>query len=1741
MAEGQVPEAKPPAPPLPSLPSAALTAKVIPLEGEVEAIEKEKAKALEDGVELGQVGKESELDGKAGSSDEAKQKVVEKPGAKELGDGYEEHACYVLSRENGFRACAIRTFENPNFDRFFLTLIMCNCITLALFDPLDPKCETDKCQITGAFDKFFAIMFTVEMVTKMFAMGVCGDGAYFSTGWNRFDSFIVIAGLIDFIPGLEGGPLKSLRTFRVLRPLRAINKFPRMRVLVKLLMDTIPMLASVGMLCFLIFFVFGILAVQFWAGLFHQRCFNPNIPTKWSNYSAQFLNADVDGDDPYICSFGDGSERLGIATCAAAGDGDFTYCDKSGPLPFYGAISYDNILSAWIVLFQIITLEGWVDQMYLVMGSFSFHTGWIYFCTLVVVGAFFAVNLALVVISSQFSNTKGSEMDAIEASEKREKEERKRLEAEAKARGEKPSLWQLIRTGQLCSKSDEKLQAELDARLANLRSIAEKMEAGEAKTVVEEDIKFLASGNADDGFKWLPVTKAEAHAQGGIQKFRYSVREWDQQYVGNFIMACIALNVLLMATEYYDIKYDGPPPALKDFLEVANIVFCIIFAAEMCMKLFALGPSEYYGDNFNCFDCTVVIISFVELALGGKGLSALRMLRLVRVFRLVKFLPELQRQFMIMGETLGSVLSFLLLLGLFIFIFAVLGMFIFGGNLEFDEEDDYGKFKTTARKNFDTLLWALVTIFQTLTLEDWNVGMYSGVRGLGTQWGALYFILLIMTGNYIMFNLFVAILIDGFGSEEEAEEEEAAVPEEEEGLLGKSRRISKGDAAQALAAVSSLHAANLDPLGTQKGSGVGSGTGRIVWRRKGSSRRVSRGHQVAPMPIEAAQEDPPEITIHSNPSFGKGGGTGASPTGQAPDAAGVPELEGSTIVQTVTTDELATPEAPLVAGKLAPLDVESKYAPEAEKGKEVATPENDVKTPLTEENGESDPVDKNRCCGLYYRDYSCFCIPPTNGFRKFCDRCRLHPLFDQIVMTCICVNSITMAIERPSIQDDSTERIVLDVFGHFFTFVFSVELITKVIAMGIFIGPDVYWNSGWNRLDGTIVVISWLDLALTLAGVSGGMLSILKICRMFRALRPLRAISRLPGLKRVVNVLILSLSPIGTTLIIVGVFFFLFGVLGGQIFAGQFYHCDTEDRMELDQIVTREDCLRIVGPNAWINQPYNFDNLGNALMTLFVLSSIDGWVDIMYSGVDIVGIGKQPQENASEGLVFFFILFLLIGGFFIINMFVGVIVENFQKHGAPEPPDPNAPKEEEVPEPEPEIFEDTENYGPFRRAVLAHATSQCFETFIAIVIILNVVVMGSEHYNPDIATRENKWDGMSDDFKKFLQISNYIFTIIFVYELTVKYIAFGFRRFHCGAPPRSLWGWNALDWFIVFISVLGILFDDVIGAENLPMDPSILRILRILRVARILKLLKSAKDLIILLVTVSRSLAQVGNLGLLLGLLFFIYAALGIELFGRLACTDSNPCDGISEYANFENFGMAVLVLFRLSTGDNWNGMMKDGIRLTPPVSTDGNMTLKYNNIYGCDFTIACETDCCGGCDPSETCKENCCGNPAITPLYYISFCVLSTFVMLNLVVATLMGELERAGVEDAAEDAAKEAEEAALEKKDAPPALDTSGDNVATTGAVETFRAEDSPPSVESPVPSEPELSPGGSLTGDGDGPARGGVKLDPLPPLPMRPVSPSVFVPFAPELVQDQAQEGEDGASQQRVANSDAGRPEN
>lgn len=168
-----------------------------------------------------------------------------------------------------------------------------------------------------------------------------------------------------------------------------------------------------------------------------------------------------------------------------------------------------------------------------------------------------------------------------------------------------------------------------------------------------------------------------------------------------------------------------------------------------------------------------------------------------------------------------------------------------------------------------------------------------------------------------------------------------------------------------------------------------------------------------------------------------------------------------------------------------------------------------------------------------------------------------------------------------------------------------------------------------------------------------------------------------------------------------------------------------------------------------------------------------------------------------------------------------------------------------------------------------------------------------------------------------------------------------------------------------------------------------------------------------------------------------------------------------------------------------------------------------------------------------RTAKFNCCASAAITPIYYISFCVLSTFVMLNLVVATLMGELERAGVESDGEAAtvAVAAEDDDAKNK---PSVDTNGkagDTVTDFVAAEAEEEEESPKPAPSPVSGE--LSSVGSLVDDGPSGVPSRVKLEPLEKIPARPLSPSVFEPFAPETI---AHDEPEEVVQEAVANSEA-----
>ena len=203
-----------------------------------------------------------------------------------------------------------------------------------------------------------------------------------------------------------------------------------------------------------------------------------------------------------------------------------------------------------------------------------------------------------------------------------------------------------------------------------------------------------------------------------------------------------------------------------------------------------------------------------------------------------------------------------------------------------------------------------------------------------------------------------------------------------------------------------------------------------------------------------------------------------------------------------------------------------------------------------------------------------------------------------------------MAVETPFDDPNSIKMQTLNYIDYFITLIFILECAFKIIAYGfLFSGKDSYLRDGWNIIDFVIVIFSIINICLQDID-----LTVFKAIRMIRILRPLRMISRNQNLKKIVQSLINAIPDIFNVLIISCLFFMLFGILGVNYFKGAFYSCSFADSDYTFSVDTKLECLNYGG--TWTNENYNFDNILNAMLTLFEMSTTEGWVEVMWSGVD---------------------------------------------------------------------------------------------------------------------------------------------------------------------------------------------------------------------------------------------------------------------------------------------------------------------------------------------------------------------------------------------------------------------------------------------------------------------------------------------------------------------------------------------
>uniref|UniRef100_A0A674F690 Sodium channel protein n=1 Tax=Salmo trutta TaxID=8032 RepID=A0A674F690_SALTR len=984
-------------------------------------------------------------------------------------------------------------------------------------------------------------------------------------------------------------------------------------------------------------------------------------------------------------------------------------------------------------------------------------------------------------------------------------------------------------------------------------------------------------------------------------------------FVDLTITICIVLNTVFMAMEHHPMSGD-----FKKMLSVGNLVFTGIFTAEMCFKIIALDPYCYFKEGWNIFDGIIVSLSLMEIGLANvSGMSVLRSFRLLRVFKLAKSWPTLNMLIKIIGNSVGALGNLTLVLAIIVFIFAVVGMQLFGKNYR----DCVCKISTDCtlpRWHMHDFFHSFLIVFRVLCGE-WIETMWDCMEVAGQSMCLIVFMMVMVIGNLVVLNLFLALLLSSFSADNLAATDDDS---EMNNLTVAIGRIHQGIAFVKALVCRSFHSICLR-------------------KKKGSLDDLHRTNYNSNHTTVEIMKDPEYVKDDNGTTGGVGMGVGSN-------AAGKYIVNDNTDYMQFIHNPSLTVTVPIAVGEsdFENLNTEdfSSDSSDIEGSKEVNRPLSssegstvDIRAPGEREGSvDMEPEESMEAEGCFtdgcVRRFQCCQVNVEEGkwkmwwtLRKTCFRIVEHNWFESFIIFMILLSSGALAFEDIYIEQRKTIKTLLEFADKIFTYIFILEMLLKWVAYGF----AKYFTNAWCWLDFLIVDV-------------------------------------------VINALLGAIPSIFNVLLVCLIFWLIFSIMGVNLFAGKYYHCinmTTSDRFEVRDVANKTECLALTGTH-WKNVKINFDNVGAGYLALLQVATFKGWMDIMYAAVDSRNLDDQPDYEVNLYMYLYFVVFIIFGSFFTLNLFIGVIIDNFNQQKKKISQDIfmteeqkkyyNAMKKLGSKKPQKPIPRPVNKFQGF---VFDFITKQAFDIVIMILICLNMVTMMVET------------EDQTDDIRKILYKINLVFIVMFTGECILKMISL--RQYYFTI------GWNVFDFIVVILSIIGMFLSELI--EKYLVSPTLFRVIRLARIGRILRLIKSAKGIRTLLFALMMSLPALFNIGLLLFLVMFIYAIFGMSNFAYV-----KKESGIDDMFNFETFGNSMICLFQITTSGGWD-------LLLAPILNKG------------------EPDCDSRKEhPGSTYKGGDCGNPPVAIIFFVSYIIICFLVVVNMYIAVILENFSVATEESA-------------------------------------------------------------------------------------------------------------------------------
>uniref|UniRef100_A0A3Q3WJF6 Sodium channel protein n=1 Tax=Mola mola TaxID=94237 RepID=A0A3Q3WJF6_MOLML len=1390
-------------------------------------------------------------------------------------------ALYILSPFHFLRSIAIKVLVHSYpFRLFIMFTILTNCFFMAMSDPAP---------WTKYLEYTFTAIYTFESAIKIFARGFCVvPFTFLRDPWNWLDfTVIIMAYVTEFV---DLGNVSALRTFRVLRALKTISVIPGLKTIVGALIQSVRKLADVMILTVFCLSVFALIGLQLFMGLLRQKCIRSLAHCINSSYSSNdsfvYNFYKIEGaKDALICGYGSDAGK-----CPDGFD-----CLKVGRNPNYGYTSFDTFGWAFLALFRLMTQDYWEKLFHQTLRSAG-KTYMVFFVVVIFLGSFYLVNLILAVVAMAYE-----EQNQATIAEAWQKEREFQMAMEHLRREQRVGAIQGFQILRCAFNSKQKLIP------CSIISSCAKLALEESRQKCHPCWYMFAKKYLIwDCCSWWRQMK---------EWVKYMVMD---PFLDLGITICIVLNTLFMAMEHYPMTDE-----FNTMLSVGNLVFTGIFTAEMVLKLIALDPYYYFQQGWNIFDGVIVCLSLMELGLSNvEGLSVLRSFRLLRVFKLAKSWPTLNTLIKIIGNSVGALGNLTLVLAIIVFIFAVVGMQLFGKNYQ----------DCVCKISFDCQLprWHMKDFFHSFLIVfrvlcgEWIETMWDCMEVAGQPLCILVFMLVMVIGNLVVLNLFLALLLSSFSSDN------LSAPDEDGDLNNIQIAIARITSGISWLVTSTANLFN-----------------HSLKRQKRKSKEADLALKLVGNHVECnggifgcygeKYIMPEEDSYMTNPNL----------TVIVPIAPGESDVEFLEEEENSDTSEDEDNKEKISLSEGSTVDLRKP-------GEEM-----DDLSELAEESMEPEECFPEFCS----RHCQCCDIDTSRGLgqawwrlRKTCYQIVEHSWFETFIIFMILLSSGALAFEDIYIEKRKVVKLVLESADKVFSYIFVLEMFLKWIAYGF----KKYFTNYWCWLDFLIVDVSLISLAANSLGYSD--FTAIKSLRTLRALRPLRALSRFEGMRVVVNALIGAIPSIMNVLLVCLIFWLIFSIMGVNLFAGKFGKCVNRTGFihSVSVVNNKSECLTMNDTQFyWTKVKVNFDNVGLGYLSLLQVATFKGWMEIMHAAVDSRGVEEQPVREINLYMYLYFVVFIIFGSFFTLNLFIGVIIDNFNQQKRKMSGQDifmteeqkkyyNAMKKLGTKKPQKPIPRPANILQAFFFDLVS---KQAFDIMIMMLIIVNMVTMMVET------------DEQSERMESILNKINLVFIVIFTTECLIKIFALRCYFFTVA--------WNIFDFVVIILSIVGIVLADII--EKYFVSPTLFRVIRLARIGRVLRLIRAAKGIRTLLFALMMSMPALFNIGLLLFLVMFIYAIFGMANFAYI-----KKQDGIDDMFNFETFGNSMICLFQISTSAGWDNLLSP-IMSNSPDECDVNFVNTGTNTRGN------------------------CGSPSVGIAFFVSYIIISFLIVVNMYIAIIL------------------------------------------------------------------------------------------------------------------------------------------